>query len=144
MTFESAGLVQNHEQNLHVLRYSTRAWRLGEDTPFHEELGYWSFEPSTNQVMKSLLVPRGIALIAGGEVAVDAQEFTLTASCGAETFGICANPFLVKEFKIIAFDFTLKFIDSNTISYFEDTVLQLPGRKDPFHHTDKNVLKRIS
>jgi hypothetical protein len=40
MVFEETGLVQNHEQNLYGLRYRTTAWRLGEDDPFHEELGY--------------------------------------------------------------------------------------------------------
>jgi hypothetical protein len=34
MTFEPFGPVNNHEQQLYGLRYSTVAWRLGEDAPF--------------------------------------------------------------------------------------------------------------
>ena len=39
--FEPMGCVDNHEQKLWALRYSTKAYRLGEDDAFHEELGYW-------------------------------------------------------------------------------------------------------
>lgn len=30
-----------------------------------------------------------------------------------------------------------------TWSYFEDTVLTVLGRDEPFHHTDRNTLRRI-
>src|SRR6478609_227885 len=61
ITFEQVGPVQNHEQSLHVLRYSTRAWRIGEPNTFHEELGYWSWEPANQEVMRCFLIPRGIS-----------------------------------------------------------------------------------
>lgn len=143
MTFETAGLVQNHEQNLHVLRYSTRAWRLGEADSFHEELGYWSWEPKTKEILRCFLIPRGIALIAGGKAEPTAREFRLRSEAGSCTTGICTNPFLDREFKIISFEVTLKIHDSNTISYDQDTVLSIPGKKEPFHHRDRNTLKRV-
>src|SRR6185436_7743542 len=77
LTLESIGGVQNHEQNLHVLKYATKAWRIGEENAFHEELGYWSWEPATKQIMRCFLIPRGIALIAGGESEAYAREFRL-------------------------------------------------------------------
>src|SRR5947209_5941068 len=85
IVFEQVGPVQNHEQNLHVLRYSTRASRIGEQNTFHEELGYWSWEPSTQEVMRCFLIPRGIALIAGGKAPMTAQEFHLEATSGSCT-----------------------------------------------------------
>lgn len=144
MVFEQAGLVQNHEQNLHVLRYSTRAWRLGEADSFHEELGYWSWEPSTQEIMRCFMIPRGIALIAGGKAERDANGFHLKATCGSTTFGICVNPFLEREFKIVSYELNFRFMDIDTISYDEDTVMQLPSRKELFHHRDQNILKRVS
>ncbi len=30
-----------------------------------------------------------------------------------------------------------------TWSYFEDTVMTVKGRAEPFHHTDRNTLKRV-
>lgn len=144
ITFEQVGPVQNHEQNLHVLRYSTRASRLGEENTFHEELGYWSWEPSTREVMRSFLIPRGITLIAGGKADRDAKEFHLKAESGSCTFGICVNPFLDREFKIVSYELKLQIHDANHFSYEEDTVMKLPGQKELFHHRDKNSLKRVS
>ncbi len=143
ITFEQIGPVQNHEQNLHVLRYSTRAARLGEEKTFHEELGYWSWEPSTQEVMRCFLIPRGIALIAGGKAEMNANEFRLEAKNGSCTFGICVNPFLDREFKILSYELTLKIHDPNCFSYEQDTVIQMPGREEPFHHRDRNTLKRV-
>jgi len=143
ITFEQISPVQNHEQNLHVLRYSTRATRIGEENSFHEELGYWSWEPATQEVMRSFLIPRGIALIAGGKAEKNAREFHLQATNGSCTFGICVNPFLDREFKILSYEMTLRMIDKDSFSYEQDTVLQLPGKKEPFHHTDSNTLRRV-
>ncbi len=144
MTFDPMGPIQNHEQDLHVLRYATRAWRIGEDNAFHEEVGYWSWEPKTKEVMRCFLIPRGISLIAGGIAKIDAREFTLRAEAGSRTFGICTNPFLDREFKMVSYEVTVKVLDDKTISYDQDTVIQMPGRKDLFHHRDKNTLKKTS
>lgn len=143
ITFEQIGPVQNHEQNLHVLRYSTRAWRIGEPNTFHEELGYWSWEPATKEVMRSFLIPRGIALIAGGRAEKNANEFHLVAKNGSCTFGICVNPFLDREFKIISFEHTLRMENRDRFSYEQDTVIQMPGRAELFHHMDRNTLIRV-
>ena len=142
--FEQVGPIQNHEQNLHVLRYSTRASRIGEENTFHEELGYWSWEPSTKEVMRSFLIPRGIALIAGGKAEKTATEFHLVATHGSCTFGICVNPFLDREFKIISYELTVHIHDKDHFSYEQDTVIQMPGQKEPFHHRDRNSLTRVN
>jgi hypothetical protein len=142
ITFEQVGPIQNHEQNLHVLRYSTRAWRLGEENTFHEELGYWSWEPTTKELLRCFLIPRGIALIAGGLAEMTAREFHLKATQGSCTFGICVNPFLDREFKILSYEMTLKLTGPDSFSYDQDTVIQIPGQKEPFHHRDRNTLTR--
>ncbi|MBY0369878.1 heme-binding beta-barrel domain-containing protein [bacterium] len=144
IVFEQLGPIQNHEQNLHVLRYSTKAWRLGEPGTFHEELGYWSWEPTTQEVLRCFLIPRGISLIAGGKAERDATGFKLMAQRGSCTFGICVNPFLDREFQIVSYEMTLKILSPDSFAYAQDTVLQLPGRKDLFHHTDTNTLFRVS
>lgn len=142
ITFEQVGPVQNHEQNLHVLRYSTKASRLGEENTFHEELGYWSWEPATKEVMRCFLIPRGIALIAGGKAEKTDRKFRLEAKNGSCTFGICVNPFLDREFKILSYEMTLTVHDEDSFSYEQDTVIRIPGQKEPFHHRDRNTLRR--
>jgi hypothetical protein len=143
LTLEHISPVQNHEQNLHVLRYSTRATRLGEENPFHEELGYWSWEPAQNEIMRCFLIPRGISVIAGGKSREDAREFTLKSTAGCGTFGICTNPFLDREFKIESYEVTIQVIDDNTFSYDQDTVIRMPGKKELFHHRDRNTLRKV-
>lgn len=141
--FEPFGLVENHEQRLYVLKYATKIWRLGEPNTFHEELGYWTWDSATEELMRCFIIPRGIALIAGGHVQKDAKEFILEAKEGSSTYGICNGPFLEKQFKTLSYTFKMIFDDSNSIRYEQDTVLQMPGHLKVFHHRDKNALKRV-
>lgn len=143
MTFEPTGLVANHAQKLYGLRYTTTAWRSGADEPFHEELGYWLWDAEAKQVMRCFMVPRGVTVIAGGSAEADASSFELSAEVGSETFGICSNPFLDREFKTIQYSLKFEQRDADTIHYWEDTVLQIPTQDSPFHHTDENTLTRV-
>ena len=106
MTFAPTGLVENHTQRLYGLRYATTAWRIGADEPFHEELGYWLWDEADGQVLRCFMVPRGVTVIAGGPASADATSFTLHAEVGSETYGICSNRFLDREFKTIAYELT--------------------------------------
>lgn len=142
ITFERTEPVENHEQKIHALRYSTRIARLGEEKLFHEELGYWTWEPSTGELQRCFVIPRGIALIAGGKAEAGATEFHLEARHGSTTFGICASPFLEREFKIVFYELNVKLVGPDRFSYEEDTVIQLPGKKELFHHRDQNTLMR--
>jgi hypothetical protein len=144
LVLEPFGPVNNHAQTLYGLRYSTTAWRLGEDSPFHEELGYWLWDSAEKQVTKCFLVPRGVAVIAGGTVEPNAKEFNLAADVGSETYGICSNPFLDREFKTVRFELKVTIHDNDRFSYEEDTQLRIKDQKNIFHHIDKNTLKRKS
>jgi len=144
MTFEPIGPVDNHEQKLYGLRYATTAWRLGEDSPFHEETGYWLWDVEAKQVLRCFIVPRGVTVLAGGTVEPDAKSFKLAADAGSETYGICSNKFLDKEFKTVHYELRITIHDDQSFSYEEDTQLQIKGQKDLFHHTDKNTLKRTA
>lgn len=143
LTLEPIGVVDNHEQRLMGLRYSTMAWRLGEDNSFHEETGYWLWDAKNKQVMRCFIVPRGVSVIAGGTVEPDAKTFSLTADLGSPTYGICSNKFLDTEFKTVKYDLTVTVHSPNSFSYDEDTQLLMKGRKEVFHHTDKHVLTRV-
>lgn len=143
MVFEPFGPINNHEQELWGLRYKTTAWRIGEADAFHEETGYWLWDGKEKQVMRAFLVPRGVTVLAGGTVEEDASEFTLKADLGSNTYGICSNPFLDREFKTTHYEVTVK-VTSDSLEYEEDTVIQMKGKRDLFHHRDKNKLKRIT
>ena len=93
--------------------------------------------------MRCFLVPRGVAVIAGGAVAPDAKTFTLAADVGSPTYGICSNRFLDREFKTVRYELTVTINADGTFSYDEDTQLQMPKRPDVFHNRDRNTLKRV-
>jgi hypothetical protein len=143
IVFDPLGPVNNHEQTLYGLRYSTTAWRLGDQNPFHEELGYWLWDSSAKQVLRCFMVPRGVTVIAGGTVEPDAKTFELFAEVGSETYGICSNQFLDKEFKTVRYELKVSIHDDASFSYEEDTQLKIKGQADLFHHIDKNTLRRV-
>jgi hypothetical protein len=64
------------------------AFRLGEPAAFHEELGYWLWDASAKQVLRCVLVPRGVAVMAGGTAEPTATTLEFTAEAGTDTYGI--------------------------------------------------------
>jgi hypothetical protein len=142
ITFEPFGPVDNHEQQLWGLRYQTVAHRLGAQDPFHEETGYWLWDAERGEVMRCFLVPRAVAVIAGGKATADAKSFHLEAEVGSTTFGILSGPFLDREFRTEKYVLEVT-IEGDRFSYREDTVMRMPGRAEPFHHTDENTLVRV-
>lgn len=143
-TFEPLGPVNNHQQTLYGLRYKRTAWPSGASDPFHEDLGYWLWDAQEKQVLRCFIVPRGVAVVAGNTVEPDARSFLLVADVGSETYGICSNKFLDREFKTVRYELKVTIHDDQSFSYEEDTQIQIKGRKELFHHIDKNTLKRTS
>lgn len=145
MAFEPIGAVNNHEQVLHGLRYSTTAWRIGEDTAFHEDMGYWLWDPAEKQIIKSFVIPRGIALIAGGTVEPGDRRFTIEAKEGSPCYGLVHNLFLEREFKIVGFELTIDIAeDGKSFTYDQNTRLRLKGRPSVFDHRDRNTLRKVT
>lgn len=97
--------------------------------------------PATGMLLNSFAVPRGIVINAGGTVEPDATSFELVAEAGSETFGICQNPFLIENFKVVRYILKLKLNNDGSFDYEQDTQLQVKGR-GLLHHTDTNHLKR--
>ncbi len=144
MAFEPMAPVRNHEQTLHGLRYRTTAWQLGQTEPFHEELGYWLWDARDKQILRCFLIPRGVALMAGGTAEPTARNFELSAAVGSDTYGILSNRFLNTEFKTVRYLLNVTIHDDDSFSYEEDSQLKIKGRPDLFHHTDKNTLRRVA
>lgn len=144
MTFDPFGPVNNHEQELYGLRYTTTAWKIGSESPFHEELGYWLWDGANKQAMRCFIVPRGVNVLAGGTVKEGADSFELSAEAGSDTYGICSNLFLDKEFKTVKYLLKVTIHSDQSFSYEEDTQIQIKGKPELFHHIDKNTLTKVS
>jgi hypothetical protein len=143
LSFDPMGPVVNGPQVLYGLRYATMAWRLGQDDPFHEELGYWLWEPAAQRVLRSFLVPRAVVVQAGGDVPPDARAFHLEAEVGSQTLGVLSNPFLAEAFQTVRYTLDVEIHDDGSFSYSEDTVLKIAGASELFHHTDRNTLRKV-
>lgn len=147
MEFVPIAETTNHEQSLYGLRYHTKAWEEGadapDDAPFHEEVGYFIWDAKLGHVMKSFIVPRGIAVQAGGACEPEQTEFKVTATLGSTIYGVCSNPFLDEEFQTVDYTVTFKKIDDDTIAYDENTRIKIKGQEKLFDHTEKNTLRRV-
>jgi hypothetical protein len=133
----------NGPQLLYGLRYHTHIVKPGLVETFHDQVGYWLWEPATGTVFLTLSIPRAQVAMAVGHAAPDAKTFRLEAVRGSETNGIVSNPFLERAFKTLRFSIEVTIHPDGTWSYEQDTVMMVAGAAEPFHHTDRNTLKKI-
>jgi len=133
----------NGPQLFYGLRYYTHVVKPGQRETFHDQVGYWLWEPATKTVIHMLAIPRAQVLMAAGTAEPDSTEFELRAERGSMTFGICSGPFLDEAFRTSAFTIKVRINPDGTWSYEEDSVMHISGRPEPFHHTDKTTLKKI-
>jgi hypothetical protein len=134
----------NGPQLFDGLRYHTHITKPGEAETFHDQVGYWLYEPAVQAVTLTLGIPRAQVLLASGPASPDSTEFELTATVGSEIHGILSNPFLDEAFRTLSYRVRITINDDGTWSYEEEGVLQIPGRDMPFSHIDSNTLTRIA
>lgn len=134
----------NGPQLFYGLRYHTHVVKPGEVETYHDQVGYWLWEPATETVIHSLAIPRAQVALAVGKASRDAKRFEVLASRGTTAYGICSTPFLEHAFTTIEFRMTVSVNPDDTWSYEEDAVLLVKGRSEPFHHVDRNTLKRLA
>lgn len=135
--------VTNGPQLLYGLRYYARITKPEQIKTYHEQVGYWLWEPATGAIIHTLTIPRGMVAMAGGHAAHDATTFSLVATQGHQHFGICSVPFLEHAFRTIEFRIDVSIHPDGSWSYEEDTVMMIKGQSAPFHHTDRNDLIKI-
>jgi hypothetical protein len=133
----------NGPQLFYGLRYHTHLVKPGEVETFHDQVGYWLWEPAAGTVVHTLAIPRGQVLLASGHAEADATEFEVRATFGSETYGILSNPFLDQAFRTVSFRMRITINDDDTWSYEEHTELSIPDRQDLVDHVDRNTLTRI-
>ena len=73
----------NGPQLYYGLRYHTHILQPGGVETFHDQVGYWLWEPATGNVILTLAIPRGQTAMAVGNAAADATTFTLRAGRGS-------------------------------------------------------------
>jgi len=133
----------NGPQLFYGLRYHTHIVKPGEVETFHDQVGYWLWEPAARTVTLTLGIPRAQVLLASGPAESDSTDFELHATLGSEVYGILSNPFLEENFRTLSYRIHVTTHENGTWSYEEEGVLQIPDRDERFSHIDRNTLTRI-
>jgi len=144
MVFTVAGPAENaEEQKLVSIKYRHVVRKLENGHIFHDQIGHWIYEKSTNIIMHSLSIPRAVCLLAGGEYQENNGEsiFSVEAKAGSETYGIVQSPFMLEKAKTKVFKMDLS-VKGNELNYHEVTSLHIYGKD--FEHTDKSTLFRVT
>lgn len=133
----------NGPQLLYGLRYHMHVVASDEETTFHDQVGYWLWEPKTGLIMQSLTIPRGQTALARGQGQADDKQIVVRADRGGSGYGICSTDFLELAFRTDSYEFTVTFNDDGSWSYVSDTMLMVRGRSEPFRHQDRNTLSKV-
>lgn len=143
--FKPIPVVENGAQTMWGLNYEMTAWRHGEEAmdPFHDEVGYLLWDKANGQIMRCFAVPRGIAILAGGNAGARDKSLRFKADPGSGTYGLAQNKHLMERARITAFESTFTFNADGTFSYTSDLGLKLAATGGEMHHTDRNTLRRV-
>jgi hypothetical protein len=134
----------NGPQLLYGLRYHIHINTPEEEITFHDQVGYWLWEPATGLIMQSLAIPRGQVLLAGGQARADDDHISVEARRGDTRFGICSTTFLEQAFRTDYYRIDITFNPDDSWTYVTRTDLAIRGSTPPFDHRDTNTLRRIA
>ena len=132
----------NGPQLLYGLRYHVHINTDEEDTTFHDQVGYWLWEPATGLIMQTLAIPRGQVALASGRAAEDGS-IRIRAERGALNYGIASTDFLEYAFRTDSYELAISFDPDGSWSYVSDTMLTVRGQAAPFRHRDRNTLVKV-
>ncbi len=134
----------NGPELFYGLRYHLHVNTREEEISFHDQVGYWLYEPATGLVLQTLAIPRGQIAIAAGHAEPDAKRLVVKAERGQTEYGICSTSFLDAAFRTDRYELTIDFHDDGSWSYVSDTMLMVKGRDTLFRHRDRNTLVKIA
>ncbi|QZP09052.1 heme-binding beta-barrel domain-containing protein [Caenibius sp. WL] len=133
----------NGPQLFYGLRYHTHINTLEEDITFHDQVGYWLWEPATGLIIQTLTIPRGQTAMAAGHAKPDDTRLVLEAQRGQTEYGICSTAFLEQAFRTDSYKIEVEFHADGSWSYVSDTTLVVKGQAEPFLHRDRNTLVKV-
>jgi len=143
ISFEPIDPQANGPQLFYGLRYHTHITTAEEDIAFHDQVGYWLWEPATGLVLQSLAIPRGQIAFAAGNAKPGDDTLILTAERGQTEYGICSTSFLEHAFRTDGYIIKVTFNPDGRFSYKLETSLFVRGQGQ-FLHIDENRLVKVA
>src|SRR3954451_17161596 len=133
----------NGPQLLYGLRYHIHIDTAEELITFHDQVGYWLWEPATGMIMQTIAIPRGQVVLASGKAGVDDKHISVEARRGDTRFGICSTTFLEEAFRTDYYRIDITFNDDGSWTYVTRTDLAVRCKEPAFNHNDTNTLRRV-
>jgi hypothetical protein len=134
----------NGPQLFYGLRYHVHVNTPEELTTFHDQVGYWLWEPATRLILQTVAIPRGQVAIAAGRLSDDGTKITVRAERGQTEYGICSTAFLEHAFRTDSYTLEVTFNADGSWSYVSDTMLAVRGQAEAFRHRDINRLVKVA
>jgi hypothetical protein len=134
----------NGPQLFYGLRYHVHVNAPEEANTFHDQIGYWLWEPATGLVLQSLTIPRGQTALASGFAKPGDTSLSVSAARGETNYGICSTDFLEYAFRTDSYRLDITFNADGSWSYVSDTMLMVRGRAELFRHRDVNTLVKVA
>lgn len=143
ITYTAIGDVTNAEsQTLSAVHYRQTVQRKSNNEVFHDETGYWMWDPKTEIIMHSLVIPRGVCVLAGGKYTGTKNTegsvmIEVAASIDDKSWKIIQSLFMQENARTTEFRQAIT-AGNGKMSYSETTIIEIYGKV--FEHTDKNEL----
>ena len=144
ISFDPIDPQANGPQLFYGMRYHIHITTREEDITFHDQVGYWLWEPATGLILQTLAIPRGQVALASGNAKPGDDRITVAATRGQTEYGICSTAFLEYGFRTDSYTLDITFDGDDAWRYDIKTMLMVHGRPDPFEHHDTNTLKRVA
>ena len=78
----------NGPQLFYGLRYHTHINTPEEEITFHDQVGYWLWEPATGLIMQTLAIPRAQVALAGGHAGPGDTKLTVSSVARTRCAGV--------------------------------------------------------
>ncbi len=143
ITYTEGGDLKNAKsRSLSVVHYRQIVKRKSTGGIFHDETGYWLWDPKERVLMHCLVIPRAVCLIAGTnyvEQRNDDGDLIIEVAAGIDDpdWNIVQSPLMKKNARTTSFNQKIT-VGSGKMHYRETTMLDIYGKV--FKHTDENDL----
>ena len=129
-------------QVLSALHYRQIVRRKSDDDVFHDETGYWMWDPEAEIIMHALTIPRAVCVLAGGKYAGEKTAqgrviMEVAANIDDADWQIIQSPFMQENARTTAFRHTIT-VGGGRLAYSQTTQVDIYGKV--FEHTDENEL----
>ena len=134
----------NGPQLFYGLRYHIHINTEEEDITFHDQVGYWLWEPATGLVLQTLAIPRGQVVLAR-DATPDADGWWSRPNAARPRPASVSTAFLEYAFRTDSYRIEVVFNADGIMELCHRHRFDgVRGRTTPFAHRDQNTLLKVN